>query len=155
MLIPPEQLVDGIVRTLLESVLPSVGTPFARGQLFAVVDLLRNLRDRIEPRTDVAGAEVDSALAALDRALATLRGGEQLAATSRIEGALAAVPDGPPRERLRAVRSVVVLALETLDELPPALAHEARLPLEGYLAQQALRALTLLKPSMLAEISRG
>ena len=65
MLIPPEELLDGAVATLLESVLPALGTRFARGQLYAVVDVLRNLRDRVEPRCAALAAEAASAEAAL------------------------------------------------------------------------------------------
>ena len=40
MTIPLEALIDGAVRTLTEAVLPDVTSRFARGQLFAVVDVL-------------------------------------------------------------------------------------------------------------------
>ena len=70
MRIPVERLIDGVVQTLTESVLPDLATPFARGQLYAAVDVLKNLRDRVEPRADLADAESDSATAALAGALA-------------------------------------------------------------------------------------
>jgi hypothetical protein len=67
MLVPTEQLIDGVIRTLLESVLPDVTTRFARGQLYAAVDVLRNLRDRVEPKAELLEAESTSAAAALER----------------------------------------------------------------------------------------
>ena len=50
MLIAPETLIDGMLRTLEEEVLPHVGTAYARGQLHCVIDVLANLRDRIEEK---------------------------------------------------------------------------------------------------------
>ena len=90
-----ERLIDGVVQTLLEAVLPDLGNSFARGQLYAAVDVLRNLRDRVEPRTDLAEAESDSAAAALARAVAALGSASPLAA--RIDAALAAVVRGEVR----------------------------------------------------------
>jgi hypothetical protein len=51
-----ETLLDGVMQTLREAVLPAVQERFARGQLFAVLDVLQNLRDRVEPKValDVA-----------------------------------------------------------------------------------------------------
>ena len=60
-----EMLLDGVMRTLREAVLPAVGERFARGQLFAVLDVLQNLRDRVEPKAALAEVEAASATAAL------------------------------------------------------------------------------------------
>src|SRR6187549_1130268 len=75
-----ERLIDGVVQTLTTAVLPDLATPFARGQLYAAVDVLRNLRDRVESRADLATAESDSAVTALERAIAVLAGTPALAA---------------------------------------------------------------------------
>jgi len=155
MLIPIERLVDGLVQTLLEQVLPDVGSRFARGQLYAVVDVLRNLRDRIDERPALLEAEAASAEAALVAAASGLRGGAGSEASGRIEAALAAAPASPVAERLVALRGAVVLAMHAIDDLPPAVADPARAVLGAHLGGQALREVALLKPSLLAEISGG
>jgi len=155
MLIPIERLVDGLVQTLLEQVLPDVGSRYARGQLYAVVDVLRNLRDRIDERPALLEAEALSAESALLTAASTLRGGPGAEAAARIEAALAAAPASPLVERLVALRGAVVLALHAIDDLPPEIAAAAHTALGTHLGTQALREVTLLKPSLLAEISGG
>ena len=148
MTIPLEALIDGAVRTLTEAVLPDVTSRFARGQLFAVVDVLRNLRDRLEVKAALHEAEAASAAAALERAAAAL--GRE-AAAARVAGALAAAPAGPPAERAAAL----VAALETIDVLPPEVGDPARAAITEHLAAQTMRDLALLKPSLLGEISKG
>ncbi len=73
MLIPLDTMLDGVVRTLTDAVLPELPTGFARGQLYAAIDVLQNMRDRIEEKRALRDAEVESACAALVRAAAALR----------------------------------------------------------------------------------
>jgi len=155
MLIPIERLVDGLVQTLLEQVLPDVGSRYARGQLYAVVDVLRNLRDRIDERPALLDAEAASAETALVDAASALRAGAGGDAAARVEAALAAAPASPLAERLAALRGAVVLAMHAVDALPPEAADPARTVLATHLGSQALREVALLKPSLLAEISGG
>ena len=163
-----ERLLDGVVQTLTEAVLPDVATPFARGQLYAAVDVLRNLRDRVEPRADLADAESDSVVAALQRTIAALSDApknalvdapvDALAAPavrSHIRAALAAVPAAPPLARNVALRATLVDALTAIATLPEETARPARAPIAEHLGAQAMRDVAVLKPSMLGEISRG
>lgn len=156
-----ERLLDGVVQTLTEAVLPDVATPFARGQLYAAVDVLRNLRDRVEPRADLADAESDSAVAALQRTIAALAAAplDALAAAPAVESgirsALAAAPAAPPLARNVALRAVLVDALTAIAALPEETARPARAPIAEHLGAQAMRDVAVLKPSMLGEISRG
>src|SRR5437867_3403962 len=124
----------------------------ARGQLFAVVDVLRNLRDRLEVKAALHEAEAASAAAALERAAAVL--GRE-AAAARIAGALAAAPAGPPAERAAALRAALVAALEAIDLLPEERAASARAAIAEHLAAQTMRDVAVLKPSPLGEISKG
>jgi len=149
--LPVEALVDGLIRTLREAVLPAVQGRFARGQLFAVLDVLHNLRDRIEPKAALCAAEAASAAAALGEALAALDGERRAA----IAGALAAAPAAPPAEQAAALRAAVVTALDVLATLPDDAAPSARAALDRHLASQAMRDLMVLKPSLLEEISKG
>jgi len=152
MTIPVETLIDGLARTLTDAVLPDVKSRFARGQLFAVVDVLQNLRDRLEVKAALYEAEAASATAALERAAAAL--GRE-AAAARIAGALAAAPAGPPDERAAALLAALVAALEAIDVLPEELAAPARAAIAEHLAAQTMRDVAVLKPSLLGEISKG
>src|SRR5262245_29326926 len=109
-----ETLLDGVMHTLREAVLPSVEGRFARGQLFAVLDVLQNLRDRVEPRADLDATEADSAEVALQAAIASLDG----AVAAPLRTALADVPTGPPAARAAALRAALVRALALLEDLP-------------------------------------
>ena len=152
MTIPVETLIDGLVRTLTEAVLPDVTSRFARGQLFAVVDVLRNLRDRLEVKAALHEAEAVSAAAALER-VATALGAD--AAAGRVATALAAAPAAPPAARAAALRAALVTALEAIDALPADVAAPARAAIAEHLAAQTMRELAVLKPSLLSEISKG
>jgi hypothetical protein len=154
MIVPIETLIDGIVRTLTEAVLPDVPTRFARGQLYAVIDVLQNLRDRVEVKAELLEARAASAASALERVVASLRERAPAEAT-RIDAARAAVPAVPPAARAAALDAALVTALEAIDALAPELAAPARAAIAEHLAAQAMRDLAVLKPSLLAEISKG
>jgi hypothetical protein len=149
MLVPIEGLIDGVVRTLLESVLPDVSTRFARGQLYAAVDVLRNVRDRVDVKAALLDGEIGSATAALERVSASLG-----ARGAGIAEALATAP-AAAAERVVALRAALVDALELIDGLSPDEATPARAAIFEHLASQALRDLVVLKPSLLTEISKG
>jgi hypothetical protein len=155
--IPPEALIDGCVETLQKHVLPALGSRFARGQLYTVLDVLRNLRDRVEPRIALFEAETESAAGALARAAEALRGGSRdaIAAADAIDALLAASPSAPPAARRQSLDDALVVALDRIDALAEGPAEAARAALGGHLAAQAIRDLATLKPSLLEEISRG
>ncbi len=152
MRVPVERLIDGVVQTLIDAVLPDVATSFARGQLWAAVDVLKNLRDRVESRADLAEAEGDSAGAALERALGALTSAPDVA--GRVRAALADVPAAPAVARATALRAVLVDALTAIATLPEDTARAARAPLAEHLGAQVMRDVAVLKPSMLGEISQ-
>jgi hypothetical protein len=153
--IPVETLIDGVVRTLVEAVLPDVRTRFARGQLYAAIDVLRNLRDRVEVRAALLAEEAASAEGALAAAAEALRAAGADAAADCIAAARRGAPPEPPAARVAGLRAAVITAIETIDALDAAVAAAARAPIDRHLAAQAMRDVAVLKPSMLAEISRG
>ena len=155
MLIPVETLIDGCMRTLSEDVLPNVDSRFARGRLYAVMDVLNNMRDRIEQKASLLAAESDSASAALEQIAAALReaGHEQQA--RGVEAALGAAPADPPAERAAALRRALVSAIDALYDLPSEMPEAARAALGAHLGPQAVRDVITLKPSLLSEISKG
>ena len=146
-----ETLLDGVMRTLREAVLPAVGERFARGQLFAVLDVLQNLRDRVEPKAELAEVEAASAAAALERAAQALPPPDG----PELTRALTDAPAGPPVARAAALRAIMVRAYELLDALPDERGAAARSALAELLAAQTMRDVAVLKPSLLEEISKG
>jgi hypothetical protein len=150
-LVPIETMIDGVVRTLTERVLPDVPTRFARGQLYAVIDVLRNLRDRVEPRASLFEDESTSIAAALARVAPLL----SAASKRTLDAAVAEVPPAPAAARLAALRSALLMALDALDDLAPADAAEARAAIAEHLVAQTMRDLAVLKPSLVGEISKG
>ncbi len=154
MLIPPESLIDGAMRTLREQVLPDVETSFARGQLYAVIDVLNNLRDRIEVKAAIHDADAGAARQSLDGALEaiTAAGAEALAADVR---AALPAPDAEAAARAEALRHALRILLERRSEVPADAAESVDAAVRGYLVGQAIRDIAHLKPSMLSEISKG
>jgi hypothetical protein len=155
MRIPVETLLNGVSRTLLEQVLPHVASRPARGQLYAAVDVLRNAAKRLDWASAPLETEAQSAESALRTAASRLReaGGVELARD--IEARLPAWPAAPASARAGAARAELARVFEALDALPSELADAVRPILGGHLAAQAVRALALLQPSLLEEISRG
>ncbi len=144
--LPLAQLIDGVMHTLREVVLPDVSSRFARGQLWSVLDVLNNLRDRIAPDPVQQQAEIDSATVALTQAIAAMH----LPAAEPIATALAAAPALPIGDRVTALRAALVTALEVTAAHP-----EARAAIASHLSAQAMRDVMMLKPSLLQEISKG
>ena len=153
MLLAIETLIDDLVRTLTEAVAPEVRTRYARGQLWTAIDVLRNLRDRIEAKASLAADEAADAEATLGRVVELLRAAGAGAAAERVAGAAEAAPASPPSSRAAALRAALVTAIDTLDALPAATAAPARAAIEQHLTSQAFRDVSVLKPSLLAEIS--
>ena len=153
MLIPLERLIDGCLQTLREEVLPEVASRAVRGRVWAVLDVLHNLRDRIEEKRAPAETEAQSAEEALLRLAAALRAGPDPEGAADIERALAAAPEGPPAARACGAARGCWRARSRRG--PRGSAEAERDALRAHLAAQAVRDLALLKPSLLAEISKG
>jgi hypothetical protein len=153
--IPPERLIDGCVETLRDEVLPNLEARTARGRVYAVMDVLQNLRDRVDPKAAALGAEATSARAALERIAPALREAGDAEAAGRIDSALAEDPPGTPSERTAALRRILVAAIDALYALPSGMPEAARSALGDHLGPQAVRDIAPLKPSLLNEISKG
>lgn len=157
MAISVERLLAGVSRTLLEEVLPHLGPRAARGQLYAAVDVLRNLERRLEWARAPRLAEAESIASALRAAAAPLRAAGAAALAARWEAAPAAWPgEDEPTARAEAARATLAAAFAALAEAPAAAAEAARPLLGAHLAAQAVRDLApLAQGSLLEEISRG
>ena len=148
MLLAPEMLIDGVVRTLRETVLPALESRVARAHCYAVLDVLQNLRDRVGEKAELLAAEAESAAGALERAAATLPA--DVAARVR-----ASAGGGEGGDRRAVLRAALVAALEATDQLASDAGAGARAAITGHLGEQAMREVALLKPSLLNEISKG
>ena len=152
MLIPLERLIDGCMQTLREEVLPEVASRAVRGRVWAVLDVLHNLRDRIEEKRAPLEAEAQSAEEALRRLAEAQRAGSDPVGADDTLRARAAAPEGPPAARAAALRAALADAIAAR---PRGLTEAEQGALRAHLASQAVRDLALLKPSLLAEISKG
>lgn len=155
MRIAPQTLIEGVVRTLHEQVIPHVESGTARGQLWAAIDVLRNLAGRVEAAIAPQEEEARSAMASLTALAARLRDAGDARDAAEIERRLAEAPAVPMRARVDALRETVSAAFAQLDTLPAERADALRPILGGHLAAQAVRDLAALQPSLLEEISRG
>jgi hypothetical protein len=153
--VSPQILIDGIARTLQEQVVPHVDSRTARSQLWAVIDVLRNLSGRVEPAVAALEAESGSASGALGTFAARLRDSGHDALATATEARVAAAPPAPASARNDALRAALVAAFADLDVLPAEAAETLRPILGGHLAAQAVRGLANLQPSLLDEISRS
>jgi hypothetical protein len=148
--VAPQALIAGVVRALQEQVLPQLASRTARGQLWAAIDVLRNLSARIEPARAPLEEEAQSAETAL-RGLAA-----QAPAPLAKEIAMRlARPSGDAAARVASLRALLCDAFERLDALEPARADALRPLLGGHLASQVIRDLSRFQGSLLDEISKG
>jgi hypothetical protein len=153
--VAPQTLLEAVVRTLHEQVIPHVESRTARGQLWAAIDVLRNLGGRVEAAIAPQHEEACSAGAALAMLAARLRDSGDDAFAAAIERRLAEAPENPVSARVAVLRDALADAFARLDALPAERADALRPILGGHLAAQAVRDLAPLQPSLLEEISRG
>lgn len=153
--VSPKTLIDGVVRALQQQVLPHLDSPTARGQLWAAIDVLRNLAGRIEVSVAAFEEEACSAEAALHALAREARGAGLARLSAGIEAGIAALPAAPAAERVAALRTLLRELFVQLDALPPAQGDALRPLLGGHLAAQAVRDVLRLQGSLLEEISRG
>jgi len=152
MLIPLERLIDGCMQTLREEVLPEVASRAVRGRVWAVLDVLNNLRDRIEEKHAPAQSEADSARAALAKWAELRRAAGDDGGAAALERALADEPGELALARAARLRAALADAIAAQ---PQGLGAAERDALRAHLSAQALRDVMLLKPSLLSEISKG
>lgn len=155
MRIPAERMLAAVSTALLEQVLPYVDSRAARSQLYAAVEVLRNLERRLEWARAPLEAEAASIEAALRGAAEQLRGAGEAALAARLADPIAGWP-GAPEERVEAARAALGAAFVAIDVASPPAADAVRALLGGHLAAQAIRDLVpLAQTSLLEEISRG
>jgi hypothetical protein len=154
------RLIDGIIIALEREIIPRVDDAYARGQAFAVMDLLRNMRPRLEWSREVTLAQVGLQEAALGRVDDLCRG--------QAERPPAYAPPPAPsntlgtkelevrRDRLEAeVCSLLKWLAGHRAALDAAVAKSIEDTLTNYMREAIKRELALTANPLFAEISRG
>jgi hypothetical protein len=154
------RLIDGIIIALEREIIPRVDDAYARGQAFAVMDLLRNMRPRLEWSRDVTLAQVTLQEAALSRVDDLCRGqadrpkAYELPVTPSMM--LATKELEMRRDRLEAqVCDVLRWLSEHRDEQYAAVAKSVEETITHYMREAVRRELALTANPLFAEISRG
>jgi hypothetical protein len=154
------RLIDGIIIALEREIIPRVDDAYARGQAFAVMDLLRNMRPRLEWSREVTLAQVGLQESALGRVDDLCRG--------QAERPPAYAPPPAPsntlgtkelevrRDRLEAeVCSLLKWLAGHRAALDAAVAKSIEDTLTNYMREAIKRELALTANPLFAEISRG
>jgi hypothetical protein len=145
-MIEADRILEGLSRTLEESVLPALGNGFARGQLFAVLEVLGGLQGQLGWGGMLLENEAASLASLLEDASKSTGGtlGE------RLRG-YAALASAPLDDRLREGRALVCALIEEghADD------GELALAVDAFLANDTIFKAMALRPSRLAEISQG
>lgn len=154
-----ERLFAGVIDSLGSEIIPRLDDEFARGQAYAIVDLLNNLR----PRLDWAMAPLATQIAAQ---LAAARRVDQLAqgltdGPPPLPAALATTPDPPSGEALRRQRDRLDEHLCQVvgwhDQPPPAAPAETVAAIAAvtaqYMREQVRREVSQLPRPLFGEIA--
>lgn len=146
-MIGTDRILEGLLHTLEQSVLPSVAGGFARGQLQAVLEVLGNLQGQLR----WGGMLLDQEAAALDEVLglaaSTMQGDLGVRCAAWRGSAAGPLDDA----RMHEGRALLCALLDAghADAGPLAAAVDA------WLANDAIFKAMALRPSRLAEISQG
>ncbi|HLK85305.1 MAG TPA: hypothetical protein VKT27_02260 [Candidatus Binataceae bacterium] len=154
------RLIDGIIIALEREIIPHVDDAYARGQAFAVMDLLRNMRSRLEWSRDITLAEVGLQEAALARVDELCRAqAERPPAWKPSAAAASTLSTHELEQRRDRLETEVCNMLKWLAEhraaLDPVVAHAVEATLAGYMRDAVKRELALTANPLFAEISRG
>jgi hypothetical protein len=154
------RLIDGIVIALEREIIPRVDDAYARGQAFAVMDLLRNMRPRLEWSREVTLAQVGMQETALRRVDDLCRGQVERPPVYAPPSAASTTLDTKElearRDRLEAeVCGVLKWLTEHRTALDATVAKSVEDTLTNYMREAVRRELALTANPLFAEISRG
>jgi hypothetical protein len=154
------RLIDGIIIALEREIIPHVDDAYARGQAFAVMDLLRNMRPRLEWSREVTLAQVGLQEAALGRVDDLCRGQAERPPTYASPPAPSNTLGTKELEARRDQLEAEVCALLKWlaghrAALDAAVAKSIEDTLTNYMREAIKRELALTANPLFAEISRG
>lgn len=154
------RLIDGIIIALEREIIPRVDDAYARGQAFAVMDLLRNMRPRLEWSREVTLAQVGLQEVALKRVDDLCRGQVERPPAYAPPSVASITLDTKHLEARRDLLEAEVCGvLKWLTEhrsvLDTAVAQSVEEALTNYMREAVKRELALTANPLFAEISRG
>ena len=144
-MIDADRILEGLAKTLEDAVLPSLESGFARGQLFAVLEVLGSLGGQVHLGGPLLENEAAMLAALLGEAAGAVEG--ELGVRCRAYGD----HDSSLGERLREGRAIVCSLIDGGHADDGVLAEAVN----GYLASDAILKAMALRPGRLAEISQG
>lgn len=155
-----EQIFDGIIDVLRSEVIPRIADEFARGQAYGAVDLLRNLKPRVEWAVGPLHDDVAERLALVERIAALSEGTRPAAPTAPSESLatsrLTAAELEPMRDRLdEFLCEVLRWAARHREALPNGRAAEIEAAIRDQQRPRLKREVKLTAPPLFGEISRG
>lgn len=141
----PDRILEGLAATLEQSVLPALGSGFARGQLFAVLEVLGGLSGQL----DWGGMLLENEASSLTALFAECAPTSDPALRPRLE-AYASLAPAPLSERLQEGRALLceLIAGGRMDAATAA-------AVDAHLANDTLFKAMALRPTRLGEISQG
>jgi hypothetical protein len=154
------RLIDGIIIALEREIIPRVDDAYARGQAFAVMDLLRNMRPRLEWSREVTLAQISLQEAALSRVDDLCRGQvERPPAYARPAVPSITLETRELEARRDRLEGEVCGLLKWLTghsgTLEAAVAKSVEETITNYMREAVRRELALTANPLFAEISRG
>lgn len=155
-----ERIFDGMIDVLQSRVIPSIAEEFARGQAYGALDLLRNLKPRVEWAVGPLYDDVAAGLALARRIAALLEGAEPKPPEAPAENLererLTATDLEPMRDRLDAHLTEVLRWLGAHPGAVPAgRADEVESVIRKEQRARLKREVKLTAPTLFGEISRG
>jgi hypothetical protein len=153
-----DRLFDGIIDALRSRVIPKIEDESARAQAYGALDLLRNLKPRVEWSVGPLHDDVAARLALVERISALVEDASAPVAPSASLAApqLTAAELEPMRDRLdEYLAKVLRWTAAQRAVLPPRLAREIEAAIREQQRTRLKREVKLTAPPLFGEISRG
>jgi hypothetical protein len=155
-----ERIFDGIIDALHTRVIPKIEDESARGQAYGALDMLRNLKPRVEWAVGPLYDDVAQALALCERVAALVEGAEPAPPSPPPERLAGGPPTAaelePIRDRLdRYLCAILRWVAEHGQVLPPGRACEIETAIRDQQRVRLRREVKLTAPPLFGEISRG
>lgn len=162
-----DRLLEGMIHTLEQVVLPDVSSSYVRGQVFAVIDILNNLTGRLEVRSDLLEKDIQEVKEVLENVKRSLSAAEQLKQNESIRTLLSSIDealnkesaDVPLVEQRKALNALLDDIMVALDGCKEHMDEDKRLEavesIRTHLRNWIFRELLALKPSMIRKMSKG
>ncbi|HWY25724.1 MAG TPA: hypothetical protein VNX47_12435 [Nevskia sp.] len=145
-----DRLFAGLITSLRSEIIPRLDDEFARGQAYAAMDLLNNLRPRIDWAVGPLAEQIAAQLAAAQRIAA-------LAPEQALPEELKLAPQPATGDALRQYRDALdehlCRVLDALPQAPSAQRDAVRAVLTQYMKEQVRREVSLAAKPLFGEIA--